>query len=266
MTALHQILAIERGVAADAERKIALATKGIEQTGEQSPLTGLSRSYKPRADEGDALPPQYQHVQISLERDVLPMIAQAMTRFLDVKFTREASSAAAKADVVIADGGQQVTLLSGVPVGYLLGLETELDKLAALVKKLPVLDPAEEWHWDAAKGCYATEPKVTARNIRVPQVQVLYEATPEHPAQVRPYETEKPAGDWTTIKLSGALPFDRVQAIYTRVRAVGEAVKLARESANRIDATDRAAGQAIFDYILGRDGVASSTSTASSSS
>lgn len=262
MTKLHQILAIERGAAADADRNIGLAVRGIAQEGEQSPLTGRVRTYQPRADDGDELPGEYQHVQIRAEREVLPVIARAMTRHLDVKFTREDSSAQARADIVV-DGR---TLVPDVPVGYLLGLEAELDKLATLVRKLPVLDPAEVWHWDKSRGCYATEPKTKARKIREPQVQVLYDATKEHPAQVRPYETEKPVGDWTEIKLSGALPFDTVQAIYERVRKVADAVKMAREQANSIDVTDRKAGDALFGYILGDGVLHSDTSTASSSS
>lgn len=251
-TKLHQILAIERSAATDADRQIGLATRGIEQTGDQSPLTGISRTYEPRTEDGDQLPSQYQHVQLRVKSDVLPVIARAMTRFLDVKFTREEGGAQARADVKLRDG---TLLLADVPVTYLLGLEEQLSKVAAMIKKLPVLDPSEEWHWDAQRGCYATEPRKTVRAIRVPQVQIMSPAQvidgKAFDAQVRPYETEKPVGDWTTIKLSGALPFDEVQGMHDRAVEVLESVKMAREEANRIDVQDRRAGEALFGYIFG---------------
>lgn len=265
MAKLHQILAVERGAKTDADRDLGIAVRGLGVEGEQSPLTGLVKTYRPRNEDGDELPNEYRHVQIRAEQDVLPLIARAMTRWLDVKFTREAASAQAKADIRV-DGR---TLVPDVPVGYLLGLEEALENLASLVKKLPTLDPSEEWHWDSARGCYATEPKVTARKIRVPQVQIMSPAQvidgKAFDAQVRPYETEVPVGDWTTIKLSGALPFDTVQAVYRRVRKVADAVKMAREHANSIDVTDRKAGEALFEYILG-DGVLHSDRSAASAS
>jgi hypothetical protein len=265
MTKLHQILAIERGAKQDADRDVGIAVRGLGVEGEQSPLTGLVKTYEPRDEGGDELPGEYRHVQIRAERDVLPSIARAMTRHLDVKFTREAASAQAKADIRV-DGR---VLVPDVPVGYLLGLEESLENLAALVKKLPALDPSEEWHWDEARGCYATEPKQTARKLRVPQVQVLQQPQvidgKAFEGQYRPYETEVPVGNWTTVKLSGALPFDTIQAVYRRVRKVADAVKMAREHANSIDVTDRKAGEALFEYILG-DAVLHSDGSAASAS
>lgn len=245
MTKLHQLLAIERGVVADTDRKIALATRGIDVTGEQSPLTGISRTYQPRREDGDPLPAQFQHVQIKAE-DVLGMVAEATTRLMDVKFTREEGNTSARGTVTI-DG--QV-LLRDAPAGYLLYLEGALGQLRTLLLRFPVLDPAEEWHFDQARSVYATTPKDTVRSHRVPKAQVLYEATKEHPAQVRAYEVEEPIGDWTTVKLSGALPAGRLAEILDRITKLTEAVKMAREDANRLEVTDRTAGEIVFRYVL----------------
>lgn len=245
---LHQILAIERGVIADADRDTALATRGIENLGEQSPLFGIVKTYKPRADDGDPLPGENQHVQIKVE-DVLTMVAAANRRLLDVKFTREDSNTRARADVTV-DGN---VLIADAPAGYLLYLEDYLRQLKTLLDRLPVLDPAQEWGYDSKRGVYATAPRLSVRSQRVPQAQVLAEATQYHPAQVRPYEVEVPVGDWTTVKLSGALPADRKAELLRRTSRLAEAVKTAREEANRIDATDRKAGDVVFSYILGRD-------------
>lgn len=245
MTKLHQILAIERGVTADSERKVALATRGIDVTGENSPLFGVSRVYQPRKEDGDTYPAESKHVQVKCET-VLENVAKATTRLFDVKFTREESNTQARADVIV-DGH---LFLESVPAGYLLYLENALNSLRGLLQRMPVLDPAEEWHWDGKRGFHVTDQSRRAKEIRVPQAHVMYEATPEHPAQVRPYETVAAVGDWTTVKFSGALPADRLEEILDRVATLSQAVKMAREEANRIDVTDRKAGGIIFAYLL----------------
>ena len=252
MAKLHQILAIDRGVGADTQRTVTLATQGIGVTGDQSPLNGLSRTYRPLGepgtDRGEMFPPQSQHVQIRIEQDVLPMIAKAMTRLFDVKLTREDGNARARADVKV-DGH---VLLADVPVGYLMFLENQLAGVRNLVNSLPVLDPAEEWHPDPARGVYVTSERKTSKPIRVPRAQIMVEATKEHPAQVRPYEVEVPAGEWTLVKLSGALPAERRDEIAQRVTKLAEAVKFAREEANSLTVADDAdAGEKVFGYLFG---------------
>lgn len=250
MTKLHQILAVERGVQADADRKVALALRGTSVEGEASPLSGLIKTYAPREENGDTLPDQRQHVQIRVEKDVLPAISGALTRLFDVKLIREHANTSAFADVKI-DG---TVLLANVPAGYLLFLENQLNTLRGVVQRLPVLDPAEEWHWDDNRNVYVTDEQKKAREIRVPQVQVLYEHQFKDgqalPAQVRPYETAKPVGDWTTVKMSGALPAGELEGILDRISELGNAVKYAREQANSIDVVNRKAGEKVFSYVL----------------
>jgi hypothetical protein len=250
MTKLHQILAVERGVQADADRKVNLALRGTNVEGEASPLFGKTRVYEPREVEGDTLPPETQRVQIRVEKDVLPAITEALTRLFDVKLIRETANTDASADVKI--GG--TVLLPDVPAGYLLFLENQLTALRGLVQRLPVLDPAEEWHWDGNRNVYVTEQTKKAREIRVPQIQVVQPPQviegKTFDGQYRTFETAKPVGDWTTVKMSGALPADKREEILDRITILGEAVKYAREQANSIDVTNRKAGAAVFAYLL----------------
>lgn len=249
MTKLHQILAIEKGVAAETDRRVALATRGMEVGGEQSPLDGLSRTYQPRKEDGDTFPAQTMKVQIRAEV-ILTQIAQAMTRLMDVKFTREEANTKARAHVVI-DG---VPVLTDVPAGYLLYLESMLNELRGLVLRVPVLDPAEQWEPDDAQGVHRSAEKRTVREVRVPAAQVI---TPNQvidgqkfDAQIRVYETTEPAGDWTVVKYSGALPAPRREEILDRIATLLTAVKLAREEANGLDVENRKAGEAVFSYLL----------------
>jgi hypothetical protein len=250
MTKLHQILAVERGVQADTDRKVTLAMRGTNVDGEASPLSGLIKTYAPREEDGDTLPEQRQHVQIKVEKDVLPAIAEAMARLFDVKLVREHANTEAFADVVI-DG---TTVLANVPAGYLLFLAEQLNSLRGLVQRLPVLDPAEEWHFDKNRNVHVTEPVKKARELRVPQVQVLQKPQVIDgqviDGQYRPYETARPVGDYTTIKMSGAMPADERERLLDRISTLGEAVKYAKEQANSIDVVNRKAGGKIFAYVL----------------
>ncbi|ONH24790.1 hypothetical protein [Pseudofrankia asymbiotica] len=244
MTKLNQIVAIEKGVKARAAREFA-DLQGSAQ--KDALLAGISRTYLPRDEEGDQLPPEGTKVQVRVE-DVLTQLSGVLTRLFDVVATKDIANRAATADVTV-DG---VTLLRDVPVAYLLFLEKQLADLQAFLAKLPVLDPAEDWAWDPAAGVYRTPTTKTLRSRKVPKVLVKYEATEHHPAQTEVFTVDEPVGEWSTVKFSGALPADRRRQLVDRVVALAEAVKVAREAANQFEVTDQTVGRQVFDYLFAR--------------
>jgi|SRR5580692_997079 hypothetical protein len=248
-TKLHQLIAVARGVTPDTAAKLSRVKQVLAIKGDQSPLTGIIRTYQPRDADGDELPAETRRVQITA-LDLLKLTSGALTRLFDVQFSRELTNCYARADLVV-DGE---TLLADVPATYFLFLETQLTELlTGLIERLPELNPAEEWHGDdpgQPRGVWVTPPRVTTRPAKVPQVQVLYPATPEHPAQVRPYDTDKIVGDWTMVKLSGELPARQVEAIRDRAATLLAAVRAAREEANGEDVRDRHAGDAVLGYLF----------------
>jgi len=242
MTKLNQIIAVEKGVKSTTTRRVTDLHRDVQK---DALLSGISRTYQPRDEDGDHLPPESTRVQVRAE-DVLAEAAQVMTRLFDVTLTKDQANTAARADVSL-DGH---VLLPKVPVTYLLFLEKQLTDLHTFVAKLPVLDPSEDWSFDEARECYVTTPAKTVRSRKVPRNHVLAEATPQHPAQVQTYMEDIPAGDWTTVKFSGALPAARVRVLLDRVTALQQAVKYAREEANTTEITDREAGEKVFGYLL----------------
>jgi len=242
MTKLNQIIAVEKGVKSTTTRRVTDLHRDVQK---DALLSGISRTYQPRDEDGDHLPPESTRVQVRAE-DVLAEAAQVMTRLFDVTLTKDQANTAARADVSV-DGH---VLLPKVPVTYLLFLEKQLTDLHTFVAKLPVLDPSEDWSFDEARECYVTTPAKTVRSRKVPRNHVLAEATPQHPAQVQTYMEDIPAGDWTTVKFSGALPAARVRVLLDRVTALQQAVKYAREEANTTEITDREAGEKVFGYLL----------------
>lgn len=245
MTKLSQIVAVEKGVKSDAQRRFTDAHREVQK---QPLLSGISRTYQPRDDEGDRLPPESTRVQIKCE-EVLSDVSAILTRLFDVTLTKDYANCTARANVVVDD----TPLLTDVPVTYLLFLEKQLLDMHTFVSKLPVLDPAEDWEdaLDPVSGCWKTRPVRTVRSKKVPRNHVLAEATKEHPAQVEVYYEDVPVGDWTTVKFSGAVPATRVREILDRVTALQEAVKFAREEANGTEIIDQHAGEAVFRYLFG---------------
>lgn len=239
---LNQIIAVEKGVKSKSYADLTQAHHDVQK---QALLSGISRTYQPKDEEGEQLPPESTRVQLSAER-ILATTAANLTRLFDVTATKDWANCEARADVVV-DGE---TLLAGVPVSYLLFLEKQLTDLHTFIKKLPVLDAAESWSHDPSTDAWRSEPVKTVRTKKVPRNHVVAEATNQHPAQVQVYMEDIPVGYWTTTKFSGAVPAARVHELEARVEKLAHAVKFAREEANGFEVTDRRVGEAVFGFLF----------------
>ncbi|MEV6524009.1 DUF7873 family protein [Longispora sp. NPDC051575] len=242
MAKLNQIIAVEKGVKSKSFHELTEAHHAVQKP---ALLSGISRSYQPKDEEGEQLPPESTKVQTRAE-DVLRQVGVGLTKLFDVTASKDATNCVARADVVV----DERVLLSDVPVTYLLFLEKQLTDLHTFVKKLPVLDAAESWVFNDSADCWSTEPVRTIRTKKVPRNHVKAEATEKHPAQVEVYYEDIAIGYWTTVKFSGALPAKRVAELLERVEKLQQAVKFAREEANNTEVTDRATGDKVFGYLF----------------
>lgn len=242
MTKLNQIIAVEKGAKSRSQRELTDAYHRIQKP---ALLAGISRTYRPRDEDGEALPPESTRVQVKAEA-VLKDAAESLTRLFDVVATKEWANTEAAADVVV-DG---TTILSQVPVPYLLFLEKQLTDLKAFIDKLPTLDAAETWTFDEGQDVWRSDEVDTARTKKIPRNHVKYEATEKHPAQVEMYYEDVVVGTWTKVAFSGALPARRVNELRERVDRLQDAVKQAREEANNIEVDNKRVGAAVFAYLL----------------
>lgn len=247
MTRLNQVLAREAAARSAAQAAI---TRAIADLGNPA-INGFTRTYEPRgAVEGrpaETLPDESRRVQVDGEK-VLDGLQEVMAALCDVVLTKDEAKMEARGDIVV-DGE---VLLADVPTSYLLFLEDQLKELGKVIKALPLLDPKEEWRADPVRGLHAADPRKTASKQPVQHVQVLYDATPQHPAQTRPYETQDPVGDWTVVQMSGAFEADRIAELESRSRTLRVAVQCAREEANTMTVTERPnAGAVLAGYLLG---------------
>jgi len=238
---LNQIIAVERGVKAGALRDFTDAHRLVQKAPQ---LSGISRTYQARDEDGEELPPESVRVQIKAE-DVLRQVSVTLTRLFDVVATKDWANCRAAADVHV--DGQ--LLLEQVPATYLLFLEKQLTDIRTFLGKLPTLDAAEAWRWDDSADTWATDPTRTIRTKKIPRNHVKAEATDKFPAQVDVYPEDIPVGYWTTKKFSGAMPARRVNELLERLERLQQAVKFAREEANNIEVVDKKVGAAVFDWL-----------------
>ena len=243
MAKLNQIIAVEKSVKAKAAQELGDAQREVQKP---ALLSGIARNYQPKDEEGEQLPPESTRVQVRAD-EVLKGLGTSLTRLFDVTASKDATNSVATADVVVDDE----VLVSGVPVTYLLFLEKQLVDLNTFVRKLPVLDPAESWVFDASADTWATEPVETVRTKKIPRNHVKAEATEKHPAQVEVYYEDVPVGYWRTVKFSGAMTGSRINELLERVEKLQQAVKYAREEANNVEAVDAKTGDKVLGYLFG---------------
>jgi hypothetical protein len=246
MTKLSQIIAIEKGVKAQTDRT---ETDLYHELQKSQLFAGLSKSYRPKDEEGDQLPPESTKVQIK-STDVLKQLTAALTRRIDVTATKDAANTSARADVTVDDE----VIAAAVPVTTLMSFEKEIEKLAAFIGKIPELDPATDWTYDSNRGVFVSVPVEALRTKKVPKNHVLYPHTEQHPAQVQMFTEDIPVGTWTTTKFSGAMKADDITAIKARLEKLRAAVKFAREEANTIDVVDVHYGAGILNFLFNGNG------------
>ena len=240
---LNQIIALEKGTKQRTNERMSEARSRL--TAPQL-LTGLSRTYVPKDEEGQQLPSESQRVQVRSEQVITDAQAHLIELF-DVTATKDWANCIAKADVVV----EGKPLLKDVPATYLLFLEKQLVELRAFVSSLPVLDPAEEWKVDGNSGVYKTEAVQSLRTQKVPKTHVIFEPTKDQPGQGQVFTEDVPVGTWTVVKFSGALPETRVRQLLARIDGLDKAVKTAREEANMTEAAPVKVGESFFIYLFG---------------
>lgn len=245
MTQLHQILAVVSGRKAEAERNITSLYKLLQSNRAQ--FDGHHRTYRPATEDGAQYPDEALKVRFTVPQ-IIRTVQPSLAAWYDAVATQECSNQSALADVVV-DGA---VVLPDVPVTLLLFLEKRLVDLASFIRKMPVLDSTEDWKLsDNVTDCYESEPFGTAKEIKTLKPVVMYEATTEHPAQVKEVNEVKVAGTWTNKKFTGAISEITRDEMLQRCNSLLEAVKVAREFANSTEITDHKCGQKVLEYIFG---------------
>ena len=243
MPKLCQIIAVEKSIK---NKKHTGVTELYQKLQKPALLSGISRTYKPKEEEGEQLPPENSKVQLSAA-SVVADAAKLMTELFDITATKDFANCDAKAAVVVGE----IKIAEDVPVSYLLFLEKQLVDVHTLISKLPTLDPSEDWAFDPNSNCFASRPAETVRTKKIPKVLVKAPATQQHQAQTEVFAEDVAVGNWRTVKFSGAMPAQKVAEMLERVEKLQKAVKFAREEANSREVSQVRVGEKVFNYLMG---------------
>jgi len=244
MTRLNQIIAIAQTKKREAQ---AAWTETFRNVQKAPLISGITKTYSPKDELGDQLPPEFTKVQITTT-GALAQLRLDLSKMFNVVAELDEANTVARGNVTV-DG---VTVLADVPVTTLMFLEKQLVDVHTFVTKLPLLDPSEDWSLDPTTGVYKSTSKQSTRTAKVPKNHVLAIATEKHPAQVQMFTEDVIVGTWTTTKFSGAMPAPEKALLLAKVSKLQEAVKFAREEANMTTVPEGVdLSTPVFNYLLG---------------
>lgn len=254
---LHELIAVE-GELQGTARKILEETA---TTFEKKPdhFQASRREVKMLADTAEAKAEEL--VETSAMTTTVAMKLEHMegivARYWDAVLQKEATNQVARADLVV-DG---VVIAKDLPATFLLGMEDKLKAVRAVYDKIPTLAPGKTWVPDAG---YEMQPvfmdqddDIRTRTKKIPKPVVLYEATKEHPAQVKEVIEDVTVGRIITRNWSGMIsPADKSDLL-GRIDQLIRACKKARQRANGADIVKLNVGRSLFAFIA--DGTLSGT-------
>lgn len=240
---LNQIVALNAPKKGEFQKFI---TKYYHIMQKPDPFFGMERVYSPKDDDGEKLPSESSKVQLNV-KDILKEISIAWVDMFDVVLTNDSGNSIATANIVV-DG---VILLENVPISTLLFLEKQIDNFKSIIDKIPVLPLSDSWSKDTASSLWVTPTHETIRTKKVQRPIVLYDATPEHPAQTQLITEDINVGIWSVKKISSAMSMTVVEEFRTKVMKLKEAVIKAREEANSIEIDQKKGGNKITEYLFG---------------
>lgn len=179
--------------------------------------------------------------------DKVNYFSSAVSKYYDALLQMETTNQHARADLII-DG---TTLATDLPATFLLGMEKRLATIRAVYETVPTLNPGIDWAADpsaSTPGVYVATTE-TVRTEKSYEPFVLYEATKEHPAQVKEINVDRPVGKIKTTQRSSMWTPARKAVVLGRIDKLIRATKKARQKANSVEVVEVRVGKAILDYI-----------------
>jgi hypothetical protein len=240
---LHQAIAVRKGRKSQLDARIVELNKSI---GKADQYNGMSRSYRPKTDDGERYPDENKRVQ-AFGLDVLGDLRGLYTELIDMEAQVDVANCAAHADIVV--NGE--VIVEDVPATHLLFLEKRFAELRGVVDQLPTLDESVEWRRDENRdGLFRGDAVEKLRTQKKKVVISLAKPTDKHPEQTALVDEDVITGTWTESKLSGALPATQKAAILARFDTLIAAVKHARALANEAEAPRVQIGAKLLRYVF----------------
>jgi len=247
MAKMHELLAVEASVNGNLQRDIDETLK-VFARGE-----AFRKSVKAKvffAEEDTKLNTSEVTEITTTVQDRLKWFSGHATKFVDLVLQKDRTNQIASADLEV-DG---VVIAKDVPATTLLMLESKLQEFRKVLDAAPTLPSTQRWVKDEAEGLWVTaDPVVTFTTKKVTKPVVLYEATKEHPAQVKEVSEDIPVAKITQTTWAGLLTATEKATLLSRLDTLLQAAKKARQRANTADVIRADIGKSLFGYLF--DGV-----------
>lgn len=240
---LSAVIAIEEAVR---KKRYGDTTKAYHIFQKTEPFIGFVREFQPIREDEARLDGEQKNVTNNAIES-LKEIIEHLGESLDCTATKDYGNQEAKADVKLEDG---TVLLEQAPVSFLLFMEKQLKDIRALIDKVPTLDPAKDWSFDANVNRFVSPQEQRQVTRKVQKPLVLHAATKEHPAQTQVISVDEPIGTWVTRHHSTALPNRTVKMWQDRLVQLEVAIKTAREEANSIVVQKRNVGKKMLSWLF----------------
>lgn len=251
MAELHELLAVE----AD---KQALFKSRVDETvsifsGKPDLFLGTEKHLESLSDELDENTlsgfDEF-HELTTTVKDKLRQTFEFVNEYVDVNLQKEVTNQTAKADLVL-DG---ITIATGLPATFLLGLESKLKTIRVMFEAIPVLAPGIAWVPDPGKGADVFKTKNPQKKFKTAKTfkhKVLYEATDKHPAQIEKWEETVNVGMYVQTVWSGMITSAEKAIMLTKLDKLIQATKQARQRANCEEVQERKIGLELMNYLIG---------------
>lgn len=174
-----------------------------------------------------------------------------LAEYYDVVFQKEATNQQAKADVII--NGE--TLLTDVPVTFLLSMESRLKEVRNVIVEIPTLEPTIAWVPDtthAKAHVYKAPVTHDTKTLKETKHNIVVAPTDKHPAQVVAYDAVSNIGQYTDAQWSGKITSATKATLLQNIDSLIQAVKKARQRANAttlVPSND--VGNKLMKFLLG---------------
>lgn len=234
MAKLHEILAVEGGLKGASEKVITETMTTFNKKPQH--FMGFHKTYEPFDEsEKDTTGEEEHHQLVTTVHDKLDHTFNVWGKFIDAVFQKEATNQKATADIILDDG---TVIATELPATFLLGLESKLKEVRAMLDSAPTYEPGKSWKLDDGHGehVYKSEhPEVKFRTRKEVRHKVLYEATDRHPAQIDKWDETVNVGRFIKNIWTGMISPAEKARMLERLDVLACAVKKARMRANEAE-------------------------------
>jgi hypothetical protein len=253
MAKLHEVLAVESDLEGKAKRIVAEAKDTFAKKphlfqGKVRTLSlfrGDDEVTKKAAESAEA----QNQVLATTVHDKLQYVWESIVAHWNAVAQKETTNQAAKADIVV-DGH---TIARGVPVTFLLSLESKLQQLRELYEQIPTLEPNIKWEQAPELGHNVMiAPAVTTlKTQKETDYRTIAPATDKHQAQVVAVEKVANVGAYTDLRTSGLVTPAKKSDWLENIDTLRRAVKQARQRANEEPLIDSQIAASVMNFIHG---------------